>query len=282
VDPARSIYQHLCNQTQAKVRGISLACGFPLSDVPEAGPAIVAYGFDETSVNEAADSLMAEIEGRESEFDGQLYSVEEAVTEAIRLSASAKGPVILTDNQDNPGGGGPGDTTEILRALVLHDAEDTVVGVICDPRAVESAHTAGTSAKINIGLGGKSGYPGSQPFTTEFKVLDVSSGRFRATGPMLAGAEIDLGPTALLEVGGVRVVVGSKTVQTMDQSMFRHLGIEPSRQKIIAIKSSVHFRNDFQEICAAVLPVISPGPVIVDLSTVPFQNRRLKRLARKG
>jgi len=282
VDPARSIYQHLCNQIQGEVRGISLACGFPLSDVPEAGPAIVAYGFDKTSVNAAADSLLAEIEDREGEFSGQLYSVEEAVTEAIRLSASAKGPVILTDNQDNPGGGGPGDTTEILRALVLHKAEDTAVGVICDPQAVESAYTAGTSAKINISLGGKSGYPGSQPFTTEFKVLAVSRGRFRATGPMLAGAKIDLGPTALLEVGGVRVVVGSKAVQTMDQSMFRHLDIEPARQKIIAIKSSVHFRNDFEEICAAVLPVISPGPVIVDLSTVPFQDPRLKQLARKG
>jgi len=282
VDPARSIYQHLCNQIQGREGGLSLACGFPLSDVPEAGPAILAYGFDETSVNEVADSLLAEIEDREGEFSGHLYSVEEAVTEAIRISASAKGPVILTDNQDNPGGGGPGDTTEILRTLVLSDTEDAVVGVICDPQAVESAHTAGISAKINISLGGKSGYPGSQPFTTEFKVLAVSSGRFRATGPMLAGAEIDLGPTALLEVGGVRVVVGSKTVQTMDQSMFRHLGIEPAQQKIIAIKSSVHFRNDFQAICAAVLPVISPGPVIVDLSAVPFQDPRLKQLARKG
>jgi len=77
-------------------------------------------------------------------------------------------------------------------------------------------------------------------------------------------------------------VVGSKAVQTMDQSMFRHLGIEPSEQKIIAIKSSIHFRNDFQDLCAAVLPVISPGPVIVDLSTVPFQDPRLKRLSRKG
>ena len=98
---------------------------------------------------------------------------------------------------------------------------------------------------------------------------------------MLDGAEIDLGPTALLEVDGVSVVAGSKTVQTMDQSMFRHLEIEPARQKIIAIKSSVHFRNDFQSICTAVLPVISPGPVIVDLSAVVFQDPRLKQLARK-
>jgi microcystin degradation protein MlrC len=282
VDPARSIYQHLCNQIRGKVGGISLACGFPLSDVPEAGPAIVAYGFNETSVNEAADSLLAEIEGRENEFSGHLYNIEEAVTEAIRLSASAKGPVILTDNQDNPGGGGPGDTTEILAALVSHNAKDALVGVISDPQAVQAAHTAGITAKINLSLGGRSGYPGSHPYSAEYQVLAVSDGRFRATGPMLDGAEIDLGPTALLEVGGVRVVVGSKTVQTMDLSMYRHLDIEPARQKIIAIKSSVHFRNDFQAICAAVLPVISPGPVIVDLSAVAFQDPRLKLLARKS
>jgi len=242
VDPAKSIYQHLRRQINEEVPGISLACGFPLSDVPEAGPALVTYGFDETSVNEAADSLLAQIESRESEFDGRLYSsTEEAVSEAIRLSADAHGPVILADSQDNPGGGGPGDTTEILRELVLQKAQKALVGVISDPQAALSAHTAGTGVKINISLGGKSGYPDSEPFTAEFRVLGLSSGRFSATGVMLAGADMDLGPTALL--------------------------------------SSVHFRDDFQDICTAVLPVISPGPVIVDLSAVPFQNPRLKHLA---
>ena len=282
VDPARSIYQHLRNQIDGEVTGISLACGFPLSDVPEAGPALVVYGFDETSVNEAADSLLAEIESREREFGGRLYSAEEAVREAIRLSPNANGPVILADSQDNPGGGGPGDTTEILRELVLQNAQKALVGVISDAQAALSAHAAGTGAKIYISLGGKSGYPGSEPFAAEFRILAVSNGCFSATGPMLAGADMDLGPTALLEIDDVRVVVGSKAVQTMDQSMFRHLGIEPSEQKIITVKSSIHFRNDFQDICASVLPVISPGPVIVDLSTVPFQDPRLKQLSRKG
>jgi microcystin degradation protein MlrC len=281
IDPAKSIYQHLCRQIHGEVAGISLACGFPLSDVPEAGPALVVYGFDETSVNEAADSLLAEIESRESEFDGRLYNAGEAVSEAMKLSTDADGPVILADSQDNPGGGGPGDTTEILRELVLQKAQKALVGVISDPQAALSAHAAGTGAKINISLGGKSGYPGSQPFTAEFRVLGLSSGRFSATGVMLAGADMDLGPTALLEVDDVRVVVASKAVQTMDQSMFRHLDIEPSAQKIIAIKSSVHFRDDFQDISAAIIPVISPGPVIVDLSAVPFQDPRLKRLSHK-
>jgi microcystin degradation protein MlrC len=278
VDPAKSIYAHLCEQIHDEVAGISLACGFPLSDVPEAGPALVAYGFDETSVNAAADNLLAEIEDRESEFRGRLYSAEEAVSEAIRLSVGASGPVMLADSQDNPGGGGPGDTTEILRALVSQGATDAAAGVINDAQAVESAHSAGIDAQIDMSLGGKSGFPGSEPFNAEFRILGLSNGRFRATGPMLGGAEMDLGPTALLGVGGVLIVVGSKAIQTMDQSMFRHLDVEPSQQKIIAIKSSIHFRNDFQQIASAIMPVAAPGPVIVDLSKVSFKDPRLQRL----
>jgi microcystin degradation protein MlrC len=261
---------------------MSLACGFPQSDVAEAGPLLVAYGFEQAAVDAAADELLAEIERRESEFHGRLYGVEEAVSEAIRLSSGASGPVILADSQDNPGGGGSGDTTEILRALIEHDTQDALVGVINDAAAAEVAHRAGIDADVEINLGGKSGLPGDQPLQANFRVLTLSDGRFRGTGPMLAGAEIDLGPTALLEVGGVRIAVGSRAIQTLDQSMFCHLGIEPREQRIIALKSSVHFRNDFQDFAAAVLSVIAPGPVTVDLSKVRFSDARLQRLASKG
>ena len=282
VDPARAIYQQLRELIRGDVAGLSLACGFPLSDVEEAGPALVAYGFDEAAVERAADDLLAEIKRREPEFRGRLYGVEEAVSEAMRLSATGSGPVILADSQDNPGGGGSGDTTEILRELVERGAEQALVGVINDAAAAQAAHRAGVGETITIELGGKSGMPGNSPLRADFRVLALADGRFRAHGPMLAGAQMDFGPTALLEVGGVRVAVGSRAIQTMDRSMFSHLGIEPCAQRIVAVKSSVHFRNDFQQCASAVLSVIAPGPVTVDLSTVAFSNERLRRLARKG
>jgi microcystin degradation protein MlrC len=282
VDPARAIYQHLRELIQGEVAGLSLACGFPLSDVPEAGPVVVAYGFERLAVERAADDLLADIERREAEFKGRLYGVADAVSEAIRLSAGASGPIILADSQDNPGGGGSGDTTEILRELVDKGAQQALVGVINDAAAAAKAHQAGVGATITISLGGKSGLPGNQPFKADFRVLALSTGRFRATGPMLAGAEMDFGPTALLAIAGVRIAVGSRAIQTMDQSMFRHLGVEPCEQRIIALKSSVHFRNDFQDCAAAVLSVIAPGPVSVDLARVAFSDPRLLRLAQKG
>ena len=281
VDPARAIYQSLVDSIEGEVAGMSLACGFPLSDVAEAGPALVAYGFERHAVERAADALLDEIERREAEFKGRLYAVDEAVREAIRLSAGSRGPVILADSQDNPGGGGSGDTTEILRELVERQASKALVGVINDAEAARQAHRAGVGELLTISLGGKSGMPDNRPFVAEFRVVALADGRFRATGPMLAGAEMDFGPTALLQVDDVRVAVGSRAIQTMDQSMFRHLGVEPAEQGIIALKSSVHFRNDFQEFAGAVLSVIAPGPVTVDLSQVDFSDARLRRLAQK-
>ena len=282
VDPAHAIYRRLRELIRGEVAGLSLACGFPLSDVAEAGPALVAYGFDGAAVERAADDLLAELERREPEFKGRLYPVEEAVSEAIRLSQGAAGPVILADSQDNPGGGGSGDTTEILRELVRRNAPQALLGVINDAAAARQAHRAGIGETIAIDLGGKSGMPGNLPFSAEFRVLALADGRFRASGPMLAGAEMDFGPMALLQVGDVRVAVGSRAIQTMDQSMFRHLGVEPAEQRIIVVKSSVHFRNDFQSLASAVLSVIAPGPVTVDLARVCFSDVRLRRLARKG
>jgi microcystin degradation protein MlrC len=73
-------------------------------------------------------------------------------------------------------------------------------------------------------------------------------------------------------------VVGSKAIQTVDQSMFRHLGVELSRQKIIVVKSSIHFRNDFQEMASAILMIAAPGPVSADVMSLPFQNSEMKQL----
>ena len=79
---------------------------------------------------------------------------------------------------------------------------------------------------------------------------------------------------ALLEVSGVRVLVASKAEQAADQSMFRHLGVEPGEQSIMVLKSSVHFRNDFQELADRILVVAAPGPVYADTSRLDFRNIR--------
>ena len=90
--------------------------------------------------------------------------------------------------------------------------------------------------------------PGHVPLAGEFEVMALADGKFTCTGPMFKGFKMELGPMAVLRHGNVRVVLASKKVQAADQEMFRHVGIEPVQQRILALKSSVHFRADFQPI----------------------------------
>jgi len=84
---------------------------------------------------------------------------------------------------------------------------------------------------------------------------------------MFKGFRMQLGTMALLRsraAPGVRVVIASRKVQAADQEMFRHLGVEPRTQRVLALKSSVHVRADFQPIAKDVLVVKSPGPALAD------------------
>ncbi len=69
-----------------------------------------------------------------------------------------------------------------------------------------------------------------------------------APGPYYGGRDMDMGPSACLRIGDVRVVVSSHKAQLADQAMYRYVGIEPTEQAILVNKSSVHFRADFEPI----------------------------------
>jgi len=79
---------------------------------------------------------------------------------------------------------------------------------------------------------------------------------------------------ALLTIGGVKVVVASKRMQAYDQDIFRHLGVEPATQKILALKSTCHFRADFEPIAEKVLIAIAPGGHIADSKQYPYRKLR--------
>ena len=56
--------------------------------------------------------------------------------------------------------------------------------------------------------------------------------------------------------------------------MLRHLGVEPARQKILVLKSSVHFRADFAPIADEILVVEASGPIVVDQRKLSYRRLR--------
>jgi microcystin degradation protein MlrC len=210
-----------------------------------------------------------------------LWTPEEAVAHALAVTEGR--PIILADTQDNPGGGGTSDTTGLLRAVIEARAPSAVLALIADGDLANRAHAAGEGGLLTAQpLGGRYGPAGVTPLVEDWEVVRLGDGRFAATGPMYAGSAMDLGPMALLRprrASGVEVAVSTRRVQAADQAILRHLGVEPAARRILALKSSVHFRADFAPLASEILVVRAPGACVVDPTALPF--RRLPNWLRR-
>src|SRR3954467_10210476 len=271
--PTKGIYQKLAALENDAVPTLSFAPGFPAADFRHCGPSVFAYGKTQADADAAADKVLALVEGHEDDFDGRIYSPDDGVRLAMELAKSASKPIVIADTQDNPGAGGDSDTTGMLRALVRNRASGAT-GVIYDPESASSAHAAGVGATVTLDLGGKSGISGDAPYRETFVVEKLSDGKFVASGPYYRGRDMDMGPSACLRIGDIRVVVGSYKAQLADQSMYRYVGIEPTEQKILVNKSSVHFRADFEPIAEKLLICAAPGAMPADTATLPWTRLR--------
>ena len=274
VEPGRHLMARALELEQRSLLSLHYTPGFPLADVYECGPCVFGYGEREDDVNVAVAALVSEVAASESELSGQFWTIDAAIKRALQGHLPGHGPVILVDTQDNPGAGGNGDSTSLIKALIAAEAKGVVAGLICDPEVARLAHAAGTGARVQAAVGAKSGFPGETPINGEFGVDALGDGRFVATGPFYLGAQMDLGPMALLRSGGVRIAVASRKQQAADQSMFRHLGVEPAAQRILVLKSSVHFRADFGALAKDILIVLAPGPSPADPAQLPFRKLR--------
>ena len=258
--------------------GVDLALGFPPADIEECGLSVVAYDEHPAAAEAAADSLFEALLAAEAEFESPLLDADTAVRRAMAHKGRRRGPIVLADAQDNPGAGGSSDTVGLLDALVRNRAQGATLAIIDDGDVAARAHDAGVGAIIEAGLGGKSGQPGQAPYQGRFHVEALGDGQFTCYGEMYRGTETALGPMALLRIvdgeSHVRVIVGGSRFQCLDQAIFRHLGVEPIDQRILAVKSTVHFRADFAPIAAEVLVVESPGAHPCRLAGVDYRRPR--------
>jgi microcystin degradation protein MlrC len=177
----------------------------------------------------------------------------------MRLAANASKPIVIADTQDNPGCGGTADTVGMLEALVQNDAQNTLFGVVRDADAADAAHAVGVGGEIEVDLGGQADLPGVIPFHGTFKVEVINNGQYQTTGPVAQGKRYNVGPSALLSIGGVKVAISSQRVQAHDRSVFEHLGVVLQDLDIIVLKSTAHYRAHFDPIAETTFAAIAPG-----------------------
>ncbi|WP_428481966.1 M81 family metallopeptidase [Pyruvatibacter mobilis] len=285
LDPAGLIYADVAalealkqgpdDAQETPILSASATMGFPPADIAECGPAVFAYADVQEAADEAVTRLAETFREFERGFRQKLWAPEEAVAygEAASAEDRRQGPLILADTQDNPGAGGNGDTVGLLRSLIT-GAESAVCGVMFDPASVAAAWDAGEGGHVALTLGAWTGGASESPVKGVFEVLRLHDGEIDAPGAFYRGARLSLGRSVLLRINDVRIVVASRKVQTADRAMFRAFGIAPEKENIVALKSSVHFRADFQAIARDVLVVASPGPNPANHEELPYKRLR--------
>ncbi len=89
---------------------------------------------------------------------------------------------------------------------------------------------------------------------------------------MMGGLTVQLGPSACLEMDGVLVAVTSGKKQMLDRELLRMVGIQPEAMRLIVVKSSVHFRADFEPHASHVLVAQATGPMAADPGELPWRH----------
>ncbi|AOY96544.1 microcystin LR degradation protein MlrC-like protein [Cupriavidus sp. USMAA2-4] len=269
-EPARGFVDRIqALEGRDGVLSISIAHGFAWGDVPEMGTKVLVYTDGDPAAAQALARRLADelIDLREA-LDVPYPGIDAALDQALACDG---GPVVLADGADNPGGGAAGDSTFILRRLLERGIGNAAIGPLWDPVAVRIAFEAGAGARLPLRIGGKIGPLSGQPLDLDCTVKALHPDMVM-TG--LANAPMPLGDCALVEAGGIDIVLITLRNQAMGTDLFTQLGCDLSARKLIVVKSSQHFYAAFSKVARHVIYVGAPGAVTLDLRTLPYRHIR--------
>jgi microcystin degradation protein MlrC len=254
------------------ILGITLAGGFPFADIHDAGASVaVMTNGDLNLACRTAEEIALYLWERRADFRVTLTPVSEAIAYARK---AGHGPVVLADVSDNPGGGSPCDGTIMLKELVEAGVPSAVVAVIVDPEAVRAAQQAGIGHTATLVVGGKTDRRHGDPLTLTGEIRWVGEKEYVNKGAMMTGMTVKMGLTAVFVVNNVEIILTEKHFQPFDAEALRCLNIEPRDRLLIGLKSSVHFRADYQDLATKIFEVDTPGITSPDLMQYTYRHVR--------
>jgi microcystin degradation protein MlrC len=261
------------------VLSVSFAHGFPFVDLPHVGAKmLVVTHNDPYLARQVAREFGMKVHAIRADigFDSLSLPIDVALSRAV---AGTKTPVVVADQSDNTGAGGPGDSTVALRWLLDHAVEDAAIAILHDPEVVKIARKAGAGARLHVRLGGKTGPSSGDPLDIDVTVRAILED-YMHVFPQRSGPpfEYAVGNVVTLSCRGVDIVVGSKRCQCFDPGIFTDLGIDTARKRLLLVKSTQHFYGAFAPIAGEIIYMAAPGAVPPDPRQIRYQQLDITRL----
>jgi microcystin degradation protein MlrC len=180
---------------------------------------------------------------------------------------------VVADYADNPGGGAYGDATSLLAALLDAGVPQACFGPMVDPAVAAQLQGQPVGAEVDVLLGGKSDPRlGGGPLALRGRLRWRGEGLYTGDGPMIGGQQRSWGPTAVLQVQGIAILVVTHAAQMWDQQQFKAFGIDPQAYRVVALKSAQHFRAAFEPIAGEVIVCDSGALAGPDCTTRRYER----------
>ena len=194
-------------EQQSDVYSTSAFLVHPYLDLPDmGGGGLVITNNDAARSEELARTLTMEYWQRRFELEPAVSSPAAAIQEGLTMVG---GPILLVETADCCGGGAAGDSVCTLKALLELAPQETALVPVVDPVAATTCQQAGEGAEVTVELGHQLDSTWGKPVTVTGQVESLSSGQFQYRGGIWDGTEGQMGPTAVLQVGGIRILITS-------------------------------------------------------------------------
>ncbi|MBT3305543.1 MAG: M81 family metallopeptidase, partial [Alphaproteobacteria bacterium] len=277
---AKGPYADLINYGQKAmgddILNVSVVAGFVFSDLAKNGMTVLVTARENLAAARAlAEDIATRAWDMRGRFQTHLTSLDDAVDMAVKNGEDDTRPgLIFADVADNPGGGGRGNTAWLLSALFEAGALGVLFGVFNDPALVQAATGAGEGAEFQAIFNTETESEFSKRFEAPARVIALSDGECIGRRGLWAGRSLSLGPTALLQVGGIKVVVVSNRKQCAEPRFFEMFGLDIAAARTVVVKSRGHFRAGFDEFFddERVIEIDVPGLTSPVLSRFDFKN----------
>ena len=245
---------------------VSVAYGFPWSDVPDVGATVQVMTNDDQALADTIADDMSEFiwRIREDLFSEELLQPDAAVSRTQVAFDAAETPVVLADYSDRSG-----DATFVLKEIVDKQLSNVLYATLRDENAVQALIDAGASEGdlFDREVGGFAGPSSGDPVRIQGTVRYLGEG-------------LGFDTLAIIEFGDGNSLVLTPTLRQviwLDQITFGPLN--PDDFDVFVIKSRVHFRRGFDETgySPSIFIVDAPGPFVgtTRLEALQYENVKL-------
>lgn len=256
-------------ERQAGILSTSAFLVHPYLDLADmGGGGLVITDNDMNKASELATEIAEYYWSRRHDLEPDVFVPAEAIRQGLQID----GLVLLSEASDTCGGGAAGDSVAALKALLESAKYQSSLVPVVDPQAALRCHELGIGASVELDLGHSLEPRWGTPVRVHGHVTNVTDGTFKYVGGIYEGQTGEMGPSAVVDVGAIRILISSHATYDWADEQFRSMDMDPELAKFIVVKNPMNFRVAYADKFQAAYILDTPGCTPATLRHIQHKN----------